>query len=179
MGIHAEGISKGNLAWRNLLMVFITLGSQKFQFNRLLMAMDRLMEEGKIRDEVFAQVGYSDYQPKYYPYRQFLNSEEYDQLLLSADVIISHAGTGIITKAVKKGKRVIAVPRLACFGEHVDDHQLQIVEMFNCLGYICACQECDQLAEKVAEVKKMKIQPYKSNTDKIIGSLEDYISRLP
>ena len=43
-------------------MIFITLGSQKFQFNRLLKAVDDLIEHKKIQDEVFAQTGYSDYQ---------------------------------------------------------------------------------------------------------------------
>ena len=47
-------------------MIFITLGSQKFQFNRLLKEIDRLIETGVIKDEVFAQIGYSDYQPKHF-----------------------------------------------------------------------------------------------------------------
>ena len=45
-------------------MIFITLGSQKFQFNRLLKAVDELVAAGKIKDEVFAQIGYSDYKPR-------------------------------------------------------------------------------------------------------------------
>lgn len=49
-------------------MIFITLGSQKFQFNRLLQAVDQLIEKSVIEDEVFAQIGYSDYQPKHYAY---------------------------------------------------------------------------------------------------------------
>ena len=47
-------------------MIFVTLGSQKFQFNRLLIEIDRLIEEGKITEKVFAQTGYSDYKPKNY-----------------------------------------------------------------------------------------------------------------
>ena len=47
-------------------MIFITTGSQKFQFNRLLQKIDELVAEGTIKDEVFAQIGYSDYVPKHY-----------------------------------------------------------------------------------------------------------------
>ena len=43
-------------------MIFVTTGSQKFQFNRLLQKIDLLIEEGMIREEVFAQIGVSDYQ---------------------------------------------------------------------------------------------------------------------
>ena len=58
-------------------MIFITLGSQKFQFNRLLQAVDELIEKGVIDDEVFAQIGYSDYEPKHFEYKQFLDREEF------------------------------------------------------------------------------------------------------
>ena len=53
-------------------MIFVTLGSQKFQFNRLLIEIDRLIEEKKITEEVFAQIGYSDYKPRNYEYKEFL-----------------------------------------------------------------------------------------------------------
>ena len=41
---------------RNIRMIFITLGSQKFQFNRLLKAVDDLVEIGELSDEVFARL---------------------------------------------------------------------------------------------------------------------------
>lgn len=103
-------------------MIFITLGSQKFQFNRLLKAIDKLIEQGKIKEEVFAQIGYSDYQPINYNYKQFLDRDEFASMEGRADIVITHGGTGAIIGAVKKGKKVIAVPRLAKYGEHVDDH---------------------------------------------------------
>lgn len=55
-------------------MIFITLGSQKFQFNRLLKAVDELVAAGKIKDEVFAQIGYSDYKPMNYKYGETKDS---------------------------------------------------------------------------------------------------------
>jgi UDP-N-acetylglucosamine transferase subunit ALG13 len=111
-------------------MIFITLGSQKFQFNRLLKAVDELVAAGKIKDEVFAQIGYSDYKPTNYKYEQFLDREKFSQIMDKAEIVITHGGTGAIIGAVKKGKKVIAVPRLARYGEHVDDHQLQLVGQF-------------------------------------------------
>lgn len=49
-------------AWGEFIrMIFVTTGSQKFQFNRLLQKIDLLIEEGMIREEVFAQIGVSDY----------------------------------------------------------------------------------------------------------------------
>lgn len=122
-------------------MIFITLGSQKFQFNRLLKAIDKLVEQGKIKEEVFAQIGYSDYQPINYNYKQFLDRDEFAAMEGKADIVITHGGTGAIIGAVKKGKKVIAVPRLAKYGEHVDDHQLQLLKEFEDSGKIRSNRE--------------------------------------
>ena len=58
-------------------MIFVTLGSQKFQFDRLLKAVDELIENKTIIEDVFAQTGYSDYEPKNYLYKKFLDHEEF------------------------------------------------------------------------------------------------------
>ena len=47
-------------------MIFVVVGTQKFQLNRLLKVFDTLLEEEKIDQEVFAQIGNSDYIPKNY-----------------------------------------------------------------------------------------------------------------
>ena len=117
-------------------MIFITLGSQKFQFNRLLIEIDELVEGGKITEEVFAQTGYSDYKPKNYNYREFIDRVEFLEIMDKCDKVITHGGTGAIISAVKKGKKVIAIPRLSKFDEHVDDHQLQIVKQFKNMNFI-------------------------------------------
>ena len=52
-------------------MIFVTLGSQKFQFNRILMEIDQLIEDKYLTENVFAQTGYSDYEPKHINIRIF------------------------------------------------------------------------------------------------------------
>ena len=116
--------------------IFITLGSQKFQFNRLLKEIDRLVENDTIKDEIFAQIGYSDYKPKNYNYKLFLDRNEFSEIMDKCDKVITHGGTGAIIGAIKNDKKVIAVPRLRKFGEHVDDHQLQIIKEFIDMGII-------------------------------------------
>lgn len=151
-------------------MIFVTLGSQKFQFNRLLKAVDEL----KINEEVFAQIGYSDYKPMNYKYKKFLDRNEFTQIMKKSDIIITHGGTGAIMNALKQNKKVIAVPRLSKYGEHVDNHQLQIIEQFKDLDLIYACE--DMNLEKALEVvANTKYQNYKSNTHTIIKSLEKFI----
>ena len=158
-------------------MIFVTLGSQKFQFDRLLKAVDRLAENGE-KDEIFAQTGHSTYQPKHYRYKAFLDRNEFADMMDKADIVITHGGTGAIIGAIKKGKKVIAVPRLSQYGEHVDDHQLQIIGQFYELNLIGACEDCADLEEKLEYVRNTDFSPYQSNTQRIIDDLEDYIDNL-
>ena len=156
--------------------IFITLGSQKFQFNRLLKSVDGLCERGTIEaEDVFAQIGYSDYLPKNFNYKKFLDRDEFNREMEKADIVITHGGTGAIIGAVKKGKKVIAVPRLANYGEHVDDHQLQLITQFDDLNLICPCHDTNKLEIALDIVRRTKYNDYKSNTRNIISSIEDYI----
>lgn len=158
--------------------IFITLGSQKFQFNRLLKAIDKLCENKGINSEIFAQIGYSDYKPINYNYKEFLDHDEFVREMDKADIVITHGGTGAIIGAVKKGKKVIAVPRLAKYGEHVDDHQLQLIKQFDDLNLICTCYNTCELANALEIVKHAKYKRYQSNTCNIIESIDTYISTL-
>ena len=151
-------------------MIFVTLGSQKFQFNRLLKAVDELDTD----EEIFAQIGYSDYKPQNYKYKEFLDREEFAACEQKADIVITHGGNGAIIGAVKKGKKVIAVPRLAKYGEHVDDHQIQLIGQFRNLNLISACMDGD-LLKALEVVKKTTYNEYKCNTNRIIQSLEEFI----
>jgi UDP-N-acetylglucosamine--N-acetylmuramyl-(pentapeptide) pyrophosphoryl-undecaprenol N-acetylglucosamine transferase len=44
----------------------------------------------------------------------------------AADAVVVHAGVGAALEALDAGRRPLLVPRLRRFGEHVDDHQLQV-----------------------------------------------------
>lgn len=159
-------------------MIFVTVGSQKFQFNRLLIEIDRLIEEKEITEEVFAQIGYSDYKPKNYKYKEFLDRDEFNDVMSKCDKVITHGGTGAIIGAVKRDKKVIAVPRLAKYGEHVDNHQLQIVKQFNQMKLIEVANDINMLIKCLENVKTFKFMRYTSNTRTIIQSIEEYINIL-
>ena len=154
------------------MKIFMTLGSQKFQFDRLLKAADALPSG----DELFAQTGYSDYQPKNYAYKAFLDRDEFKKVMSGCDIVIAHGGTGAIIGAVKNRKKVIAVPRLARFGEHVDDHQLQIVEAFEHMGLILGCSDPEKLSECIEKVKTQTFREYVSNTQHFMDDIDRYLN---
>lgn len=156
-------------------MIFVTVGSQKFQFNRLLKKIDELIENSIIKENVFAQIGVSNYKPMNYEYIDFMTQEEFNRKLDECDLLITHAGTGVIVNAVKREKKVIATPRLSKYGEHVDDHQIQLIQQFDELKFIEPLYEIDELEKKLKEIKNKKYKKYISYTDEIIKSIKEYI----
>lgn len=159
-------------------MIFVTLGSQKFQFDRLLQKLDELVERGVITEEITAQIGASTYLPKHFEYVRFMDREQFAATMDQCDIVVTHGGTGVIITAVKKGKKVIAVPRLAKYKEHVDDHQLQLLHQFDELQIICACYELEDFEENYKGIRNREYRPYVSNTHVIIESIEEYLETL-
>ena len=156
-------------------MVFVCTGTQVYQFNRLLKKIDELIENGTIKDEVFAQIGSSDYLPRNYKYKRFISHEEFMDLQETANLVISHGGTGALIGASRKSKNIIAVPRLAKYGEHVDDHQLQIVKVLEGEGYIRAAYDMDDLGQKIIDALKSPIvKPY-SRESYILEIIERFV----
>lgn len=156
-------------------MIFITVGTQRFQFNRLLKVVDKLIEEKRLEEEVFAQIGYSTYKPKFYEFKDFINVEEYDEVLRKSEIVITHGGTGTIIKAVKLSKKVIAVPRVKAFSEHVDDHQIQIINEFSEIGFLDKVEDLSNLNEAIINIRKHEFKEYVSNTSNIILQIEKSI----
>lgn len=176
MGGTAAVLSKGSI-WRGYLLILVALGTQDFQFDRLLKKIDALVESGVIAEPVTAQTGYSPYKPQHYDYKGFFTFEEFDGLLAQCSMLITHAGTGTLVGALKKGKTVIAVPRQSRYGEHVDDHQKEIVRVFSDSEMVLCVEEMDELESVLAAAKNFCPKPFVSGREKIISLLEDFIQK--
>ena len=156
-------------------MILVMLGTQNNSFHRLLEEIDKLIDIGKIQEEVIVQAGYTKYESKNMKIIDFLPSEELEKLEQQANCIITHGGVGSIIGSIEKGKKVIAVPRLKQYGEHVNDHQLDIVESFDALGYIIGITDVSQLENALQRVDTVEPKKYIPNTGKIINIIQDFI----
>lgn len=157
-------------------MIFVVLGTQKFQLNRLLRKIDHLIEEGVIQEKVYAQIGHSDYIPLHYQYKDFLSKEKFDQMVSNCNVLITHSGVGSIISGLTHHKPVIVFPRLVQYGEHVDNHQIEIAETFSKLNYVLACKEEDDLGKLLEKCKTYKFHPYVSKRKKMVNLVRGYVN---
>ena len=157
-------------------MILVLLGTQNNSFNRLLEKLDELIINKIIEDEVIVQAGYTKYKSNNMKIFDFIPSDDLKVLQEKADIIITHGGVGSIISSLKIGKKVIAVPRKHKYGEHVNDHQKEIVEMFEKKNYIISCNDLENLKEKFDKIKDFVPDKYESGNSKIINIIEEYIN---
>ena len=159
-------------------MILVMLGTQNNSFHRLLEEIDRLIEKKVIDEEVIVQAGYTKYQSENMQIIDFMSKQELQRLQQEADLIITHGGVGSIITSLEKGKKVIAVPRLHKYGEHVNDHQIEIVDKFNKNGNIIGINEVDELEEAINKAKNFKPKKYIENNKKMLDIIEKYIENI-
>ena len=150
-------------------MILVTLGTQDKTFVRLLEKINQLIDQGLIKDKVIVQAGFTKYNSDNMEIFDLIPQDEFNSLMAQADLIITHGGVGNIISALEKNKKVIAVPRLSKYGEHINDHQTQIIAKFNDLGYIIGLQDVDELDKAIKEVKKFKPQKFVHDNSKMLN----------
>ena len=117
-------------------MIFVTVGSRSYPFDRLFKKLDELYENGILTEDMFAQIGTSIYKPKHYAYKEFITPEEFKKKITEANIVVCHGASGSIMEALNARKKVIAVTRLEKYGEHINDHQIQSNEALSADGYV-------------------------------------------
>ena len=156
-------------------MILVLLGTQNNSFHRLLEEIQKNIDNGNIKEEVIVQKGYTKFESKDMKIYDELPIEELNNLIEKADIVITHGGVGSIIESITRGKKVIAVPRLQKYKEHVNDHQLDIIDSFNEMGYVIGIHNVEDLEEALKKVKEFEPKKYVKNTGNIIKIIEDFI----
>lgn len=129
-------------------MIFVTVGSRNYPFDRLFRKLDELYDKGFLSEPMFAQIGTSSYKPRNFEYKDFISQNEFTNYIKRASIVVSHGASGSIMKALNEGKKVIAVTRLKKYGEHINDHQIQNNVAFGINHYVLVADyELNDLGE--------------------------------
>ncbi len=157
-------------------MILVTVGTDTHQFDRLLREVGRLVEEKKIKEEVVAQTGISEYKPKNYRHSGFFSEEEFSALLKKSDIIISHAGAGSVIRSLEYGKAAIIVPRRKKYGEHTDDHQMELAKEIEKEGRAIVVYDIGELESAIKKARKAKPKTEKRKPEKIIRIISEKLA---
>lgn len=159
-------------------MIFVILGTQDKLFTRLIKEIESLKKNNIIKKEVVVQCGNTKYKSNILKIIDFMTKEEFLNNINKSDYIISHAGAGSIMDAIKVNKKVIVVPRLKKYGEHENDHQIQISKEFGDLGYIINCKKLSNLKNCILDINNFNPRKFVPNNRKMIDTIENYISNI-
>lgn len=160
--------------------VFATVGNATQGFGRLLEAVDRLAGAGGFGPGalVFVQSGNNpDFRPRHCEHRPFLSMEEFAARIARADLVICHGGAGTLLHVAGYGKRPIVMPRRQRYGEHVDDHQSELIRALAADGGARVADEPDDLASVVGEALRDRAaavrQPPSALPERVTAVLEE------
>lgn len=149
-------------------MIFVTVGTEKFPFDRLLKTIDEGISSGEIKHDVFAQSGTSRYAPVNYEHTAFLPFTEMVEKIQQADMVVSHSGVGSTLLCLSLGKIPVLFPRFEQLGEHLDNHQLEFTRQMEKHGKVLAAYNEQELPAmislyqaKVALLQDAKTMPGK------------------
>ena len=156
-------------------MILVLLGTQNNSFHRLLEEVEKNIENGIINEEVIVQAGYTKFESDKMKIIDLMSKEQLSKFQDEASLIITHGGVGSIVSSIEKGKKVIAVPRKHEYGEHVNNHQEEIVKDFNDKGYIIGIKEVEDLKQGLINSKDFEPVKYQPNNKKMLKIIEDFI----
>jgi UDP-N-acetylglucosamine transferase subunit ALG13 len=111
-------------------VIFATVGTHAQPFGRFLDALAGL------GGDVVVQYGHNAPPAGVREAVAFMPFDVLNAHMREADVVVTHAGVGSVLCAREAGHVPVVVPRLHRFGEHVDDHQLELVAALGADGHV-------------------------------------------
>ncbi len=147
-------------------MIFVSVGTQKFQMDRLMKQVEKLAKD--MPEERFVvQYGYSNYVPANCEVHQFMDRDTFSKCIDESDILILHGGVGTIMQGLNRHKRIIVVPRLKQFGEHVDDHQLEAAWALKTSHCILICMNAVFLGYLIKHAGEYEFKEYEEPKHKV------------
>lgn len=144
-------------------MIFISVGTQKQNFKRLF----HMVENSKVlsNHRIIAQTGYTEFSSRKIESIPFMSNELYKKYIDESDIVICHGGVGTIFDALYAGKKVLAIPRLSKYEEHVNDHQIEVCDELEKEGYILYLKEYELFDDVIKKLIDNDFKKYIPNED--------------
>lgn len=156
-------------------MIFVTIGTQQQNFNRLFDYINNL----ETSEKIIVQKGKSNYKlNKNIISYDFLSYKEMEQNLKKARIVITHGGGGTIFKALSLNKKIIVVPRLEKYKEHINNHQLEFSAYLKEKNYCFVVENEEEFKEALNKIDNHKFNKYTSASDEFIKNLEQELDKL-
>jgi len=160
------------------MKVFLVVGTL-FPFDRLVKEIDQWVNT-KTDIQVTGQIGNGQYIPKNFEYYKMLKTKDFNAVFDQSDLIITHAGMGIVLKSLVAGKPIIVMPRKLELNEHTTDHQMATAHALNKNNYVYIAWDNTELLQFLEEPEQIKprtkINQFAS--EELISGIHDFINMV-
>jgi UDP-N-acetylglucosamine transferase subunit ALG13 len=133
-------------------VIFVTVGTERFPFQRLMDALRALPPA-----DLVVQHGCSVPPDGVRRAVPFMSFDEMIEHYAAADSVVMHAGVGSFLCARRADHRPIVMARQASLGEHVDDHQVDFTARLAAAGWVTAVSDPESLADAVAHASEERL----------------------
>jgi UDP-N-acetylglucosamine transferase subunit ALG13 len=127
-------------------MIFVSVGTHEAPFDRML----RTVFELELDEELVVQYGPSAVRSDRAAEAEYLSFDEVVGYIREARAVVMHAGVGSVMISLANGKRPIVMARRHEFGEHVDDHQVELARRMEASGLATFVDDVAGLREALA-----------------------------
>lgn len=140
-------------------MIFVTVGNDFRPFDRLIKKMDEIAP--LFPGPIVIQTGCSGYPVQNATHFDFVPFDTALEYIKNSQLVVSHAGIGTIILCKEYGIPILIFPRKKKYGEHMNDHQLEIAGALERRGdeNVYVVYEEDQLKERILSVSRTALKP--------------------
>ena len=153
-------------------MIFVALGTQKQSMHRLI---EYLADR---KEEIVIQNGHTVVSYQHMKSLGFITYGEMEKWIKKADLVITHGGGGTIFLALRHHKKVIVVPRLKKYREHINDHQVEFSNYLDDRKYVLTAYSKDDLNYKIDHFCEYSIVDYEPHEMDYIDYMNSEIETL-
>lgn len=131
-------------------MIFVTVSTG--HFDALVSECNALSREF----EFFGQVGTSTVRPVF-PFVSTLAPNELRAKMAEAELVVSHAGTGMLSLLYQLQKPTVVIPKQIRYGES-NDGQVELARKWAELGMGILCMDVKQLRSAIVACREQRFQ---------------------
>lgn len=153
------------------IRLFVPLGTQKFPFRRIITALNGLVEDGIYKpDEIVMQSALYPIKP-IFTHLGLIPNEDFNHYMKEAEVIVTHSGVNSIISCMELEKPLVVCPRLHEYGEHIDNHQMEIATLMHEKYDVLICTDMKNLPVLIEKAKNHKYKQWVSHRKELLDAL--------
>ncbi len=156
-------------------MIYVTLGTMFLDFSRLVHAVDAVAAE--TGEQVVVQLGMSKTIPAHCAWFRFKPAGELLEWQRHARVIVAHGGIGATLDALRARRPLIVAPRRKQYGEHMNDHQVDIAQAVARRGWGRMLLDMAELPGAVADPPAVPAH-YRPAREPLVAAVRSMVERV-